>query len=131
MPLGEPHNVLLEKYGDYVKALAAKVRKQFGGRLDMDLLTRDFGNPWRMVDPGLIVKRFPAQYTTHWLINAALELRELNRLDPADIERVELEAASDNPAPGKGNPATGLDGKFSAEYTAAIAAASVGVNTPP
>jgi 2-methylcitrate dehydratase PrpD len=93
----------------------------FHDALDMSLLVNDFGAPYRMVDPGLIVKRFPAQYTTHWAINAALKLKERHALEAAVIDEVEIEAGADNPALGRHNPATGLDGKFSLEYTVAIA----------
>src|SRR3954468_9667152 len=38
MPLAEQPNVILEKYGPYVRSLAATVRKQFNSALEMDEL---------------------------------------------------------------------------------------------
>ncbi len=38
MPLGESKPQILEKYGAYVRSLAAQVRKQFNGQFDMDEL---------------------------------------------------------------------------------------------
>jgi RNA polymerase sigma factor for flagellar operon FliA len=38
VPLGEDRSQILEKYGPYVRSLAAQVRKQFGGQFDMEEL---------------------------------------------------------------------------------------------
>ncbi|MBJ6763102.1 sigma-70 family RNA polymerase sigma factor [Myxococcaceae bacterium JPH2] len=38
MPLGEDRKVILEKYGPYVRSLAATVRKQFSAQLELDEL---------------------------------------------------------------------------------------------
>jgi len=92
----------------------------FHGKLDLPALHQGFAAPLRMVKPGLIVKRFPAQYTTHWVINAALEIRqELD--DPlAQIDSVLVQAGANNPALHR-QAASGLDGKFSVPYTVAVA----------
>lgn len=39
MPLGQPKAQILEKYGSYVRSLAAGVRKQFNAQFEMDELT--------------------------------------------------------------------------------------------
>src|SRR3954470_6272672 len=38
VPLGEDKKVILEKYGAYVRSLAATVRKQFNSQIEMDEL---------------------------------------------------------------------------------------------
>jgi RNA polymerase sigma factor for flagellar operon FliA len=38
MALGEPKDKILEKYGSYVRSLAAQVRKQFSGQFEMEEL---------------------------------------------------------------------------------------------
>ena len=38
MPLGDENKVILEKYGPYVRSLAATVRKQFNSQIEMDEL---------------------------------------------------------------------------------------------
>ena len=38
MPLGEERKVVLEKYGPYVRSLAAQVRKQFNATLELEEL---------------------------------------------------------------------------------------------
>ncbi len=78
-----------------------------------------YGETFRIVDPGYNIKLFPAQYVTHWGINAALEARE-QIADISHIESVTMTVAPsehvDRPL-----PTTGLDGKFSMHYTVAAA----------
>ncbi|MFC0220262.1 MmgE/PrpD family protein [Pseudochelatococcus lubricantis] len=92
----------------------------FHGKLDLDALHDGFAAPLRMVKPGLIVKRFPAQYTTHWVINAALDIHEELTDPAAQIDSVLVEAGANNPALHR-LPQSGLDGKFSIPYTVAVA----------
>ena len=75
-------------------------------------------------------KPFPCGVVLHPTIDACLQLREQYGLRPADIERIDL---SVHPLvlelTGKKTPQTGLEGKFSVYFAAAvaIAAGSVGV----
>lgn len=81
---------------------------------------RNYGQkPWRIVTPGYAIKMFPSQYGTHFGITAGLELHA--KLPAArEIRSVVLTAPImryvDRP-----RPKTGLDGKFSLQYTAAAA----------
>jgi 2-methylcitrate dehydratase PrpD len=73
----------------------------------------------QIVAPGPAYKLYPSQYGTHFVITAALAARA--QLPPGcAIERVIIDTPSmpyvDRPA-----PATGLAGKFSFQYTAAVA----------
>ena len=79
-----------------------------------------FGHaPLRIVEPGYAIKLFPSQFGTHFGITAALELHP-QITAAAAIHRVILTAPVmayvDRP-----RPKTGLDGKFSLQYTAAAA----------
>jgi aconitate decarboxylase len=73
-----------------------------------------------MVDPGVGFKKYPCNYFTHRPIDAALALREEAGLKPAAIERVEI-AFPRFEYVNRPQPKTGLDGKFSVQYTTAIA----------
>ena len=101
----------------------------FGGEFDWDVATGGLGASWRLVDPGFDIKRFPAQVYMQNAIEAALNLREQNGVDPNDIERVTIRRR------GRGHsgpvPRSGLDGKFSVEYCAAAALLDghVGIDT--
>lgn len=90
----------------------------FPERFDAERLLA-YGRPFRVVDPGLAIKRFPSQFATHWAISAALDARERVR-DPGAIERVVITAPVMNYID-RPRPETGLDGKFSFQYTAAAA----------
>lgn len=78
-----------------------------------------FGRPFRIEEPGFAIKLFPAKFSTHYAITAALALRE-RIVSPDDIVRVGITAA-DIPSSDRPHPRSGLDGKFSLQYTTAIA----------
>jgi 2-methylcitrate dehydratase PrpD len=85
--------------------------------------------PFRVVAPGYAIKMFPSQFGTHFGITAALELHR-KIPDPSAIRRVLLTApvmAYVN----RPRPNTGLEGKFSLQYTAASALldGKVGIRT--
>jgi aconitate decarboxylase len=89
-----------------------------------------FGRPpYRIVEPGYAIKMFPSQFGTHFGITAALQLHK-QIPSPVAIRRVVLTspvmAYVNRP-----KPATGLDGKFSLQYTAASALldGKVGIRT--
>ena len=92
----------------------------FGDGFDLEAVTKDFGNPYRMVEPGVAIKKHPSQYGTHRGIDAALELGQTYDVDASQIEAVQVEAPVmryvDRPS-----PESGLDGKFSFQYTVASA----------
>jgi aconitate decarboxylase len=91
-----------------------------GGLAEPEAMIKDFGQPFRMVDPGVGFKKYPCNYFTHRPIDAALALRAEHGIQPEQIAHVEVRFPAfqyvDRPA-----PATGLDGKFSVQYTTAIA----------
>ena len=101
----------------------------FGGEFNWDVATGGLGASWRLVDPGFDIKRFPAQVYMQNAIEAALNLREQNGVDPNNIEQVTIRRR------GRGHsgpvPRSGLDGKFSVEYCAAAALldGQVGIDT--
>ncbi|MPZ61688.1 MAG: hypothetical protein GEU93_10410 [Propionibacteriales bacterium] len=87
---------------------------------DPALLLRDFGSPFRMVQPGVGFKKHPSNYFTHRAIDAALAIRErpgfeLGALRSVDVVFPPLEYVN------RPNPTSGLDGKFSVQYTTALA----------
>ena len=78
-----------------------------------------FGKPYRVVDPGLAIKLFPSQYGTHYGITAGIEMhRKLG--GHKDIRRVRMVSPVMKYV-NRPQPATGLDGKFSLQYTTSAA----------
>ncbi|HEV2008787.1 MAG TPA: MmgE/PrpD family protein, partial [Burkholderiales bacterium] len=103
---------------DVLEAHKGFIRTFYPDRFDVDRLLA-YGKPYRVVDPGLAIKLFPSQYGTHYGITAGLDVhRALG--GRKDIRRVRMISPVmkyvDRP-----QPATGLDGKFSLQYTTAAA----------
>jgi aconitate decarboxylase len=78
-----------------------------------------FGRPYRLVDPGFAIKMFPSQYATHFGITAALALHPQIG-DPCTIVSVQITTPV-MPYVDRPLPRTGLEGKFSFQYTVAAA----------
>jgi aconitate decarboxylase len=73
-----------------------------------------------MVDPGVGFKKHPSNYFTHRPIDAALALREAHGIQPQQIARVDVVFPRFEYV-NRPQPETGLDGKFSVQYTTAVA----------
>lgn len=86
--------------------------------IDRDMLL-GYGQPFRFRDPGMAIKFYPSKYPTHFAIAAALEVRQAIA-DPALINAVKLVTPA-MPDVDRPEPVTGLEGKFSFQYTAACA----------
>ena len=106
------HEAVLEAPTGYAAAF-------FQGKLDWNVLTQGLGESYRLVVPGFDVKRFPAQVYMQNPIEAVLNLRQNNHLEPDMVEQLTIYRE------GRGHagpaPRSGLDGKFSVEYCAAAA----------
>ena len=79
----------------------------------------EFGHPFRIEDPGYAIKIFPAKFSTHYAITAALKVRR--RIPSLKAIRKIRITAADVPSSDRPRPHSGLDGKFSLQYTTAIA----------
>src|SRR5262249_22326137 len=95
----------------YVEAFLPK-------HFDREMLL-SFGPPFRLVDPGYTLKIFPCKFTTHYGITAALAARP-NIPAPDAIRSVRM-LAPVVPTGDRPHPRTGLEGKFSMQYTLAVA----------
>jgi aconitate decarboxylase len=90
------------------------------GNAEPDRLVAGFGQPFRMVHPGVGFKKHPSNYFTHRPIDGALALREQHRIEPGAIESVEVVFPRFDYI-NRPRPQTGLDGKFSVQYATAVA----------
>lgn len=103
---------------DVFEAHKGFIKTFYPGHFDEERLLA-WGRPFRVVDPGLAIKLFPSQYGTHYGITAGLELhRALG--GRGDIRRVRMVSPVMKYVD-RQQPATGLDGKFSLQYTTAAA----------
>lgn len=94
----------------------------FSGGIDEALLQTkldniQFGQPYDLLT-GLSVKKFPCCFGTHRFIHGALMLKEEHDIEVETIEEIVLRAQPRSLLPlVHSRPVTGLQGKFSAEYT--------------
>jgi len=87
-------------------------------------LSRPMAEPdrWEMVAPGLSVKKYPCCYCTHASIDAVLALKARLKFAPVDVVAVRAALTPFFLSPLiHHRPRTGLEGKFSLEYTIAAA----------
>jgi aconitate decarboxylase len=92
----------------------------FGPTFEREHLLAPIGEG-RALNPGPAWKLFPSQFATHFAITAALAARDaIGDTTPDNIARVTLHTPA-MPYIDRPNPLTGLDGKFSWQYTAVIA----------
>ena len=92
-------------------------RSFFPVEIDEDQLLA-YGEPFRLVDPGVAIKMFPSQYATHFGITAGLALH--GKFAPSEVAKIDF-TTPPMPYVEKPYPKTGLDGKFSLQYTLAAA----------
>jgi len=85
-------------------------------------LESTLGKVWELVSPGIVLKRYPACGATHCALDAVLWLREQHTLRPAEIQAIECHASPFAKKPLLySRPVTGLEGKFSMEFSLALA----------
>jgi len=85
-----------------------------------ELMVQDFGNPYRMIDPGVGFKKHPCNYFTHRPIDAVLALHARERIAAEAIDSVIVDFPRFEYV-NRPNPRSGLDGKFSIQYATTVA----------
>ena len=93
----------------------------FGDGFEWDALLDGLGEQWNLQEHGFNIKRYPAQIGMQWATESVMLLREKNGIRAEDVEWLELEVPAKRAAVSDPAPATGLAGKFSFEYCAAVA----------
>jgi 2-methylcitrate dehydratase PrpD len=97
-----------------------------GEQFDVAPVVAELGERWEV--PGIFFKPYPANHYTHAGIDAALAIRRKHgRIDPSDIERIELGTARAplrtiaEPRSEKVRPRSGYHAQFSGPFTVATA----------
>jgi 2-methylcitrate dehydratase PrpD len=93
----------------------------FGDDFEWDALLDGLGEKWNVEQHGFNIKRYPAQIGMQWATECVALLREKNGVRAEDVEWLELEVSAKRAEVSNPAPATGLAGKFSFEYCAAVA----------
>src|SRR5882724_1481797 len=80
------------------------------------------GSPWKILKTGVAVKPYPSCACTHSIIDSALELRRIHAIAPEQVEHVTVGVGASVPRILiHSNPRSGLEAKFSGEFSAAAA----------
>jgi 2-methylcitrate dehydratase PrpD len=96
----------------------------FGGGALSEGALDGLGRRWQLTESGIAVKPYPSCALTHAAIDALLALRAEHGLRAAQVATVEVGVNRVAPDVLRyGAPATGLEGKFSMPYCAAVALA--------
>ena len=90
------------------------------GNAKPERLIEGFAAPLWMLDPGVGFKAYPSNGFTQRPISGAIELREEHGLQPGQIDRVQVIFPRFEYV-NRPQPRSGLDGKFSIQYTTLIA----------
>jgi 2-methylcitrate dehydratase PrpD len=105
---------VLEVHGGYGYALAKTY--------DFDGIRDRLGDPWEIANPGIHIKRYPSCMATHHAIDAILALREDHRIDPRDVDGVEVGTQRNvTHTLIHTTPTTALEAKFSMQFCMAMA----------
>ncbi len=100
------------------------------GRIDVER-PASLGSVWRLTETGLNVKRYPVCYCASRLIDSALDLKAAQAIDPASLKAIDVYVgtSASNILRNK-TASTGLEAKFSAEFTVASALVAGRVGRP-
>jgi 2-methylcitrate dehydratase PrpD len=80
------------------------------------------GAPWKILKTGVAVKPYPSCACTHSIIDSTLELRRTHAITPEQVEHLTVGVGASVPRILiHSNPRSGLEAKFSGEFSAAAA----------
>src|SRR5262249_19644691 len=92
-----------------------------GGGLDRGAIVGRLGKPWTLASPGVSIKPHPSGSLSHPAMGEMMRLIREHDIKPGDVERVDLGANHGmTTSLMHHRPTTGLEGKFSMEFSLAI-----------
>ncbi len=103
-----------------------------GAGFDPEQVLHTLGKKCYLVESGIEVKKYPCCGSAHLALDAAFRLLNRQRIDPAQVERIEVKVDFDPPRSLiHSRPKAALEGKFSMEYclAAALLDRQVGLGT--
>lgn len=104
----EGHGGFYNAFSGKLEPLSVEVQRE---RLD------SLGNPWNLIDPGLMFKYYPCAHISHFGAYAGQQLREKHSFNWRQIEEIEFRQphvlSRNSPPP---DPETGVQGRFNMGY---------------
>lgn len=105
---------------EHERGLLAAVSQH--GDVDRSRPASALGVQWRIGREGVSIKKYPTCYCTHRAIDAMLDLANAHRLAATDVDEIEVCIGKTQKAILHSDaPTTGLEGKFSIQFTMACA----------
>ncbi len=96
--------------------------KVFGHRPENRKIRMNWGNPFSIIDPGIVIKKFPSCTGTHPCADACISLAEDYDIRPGDIKEYSCGVTPEVPREVFYEiPKNGLEGKFSMHFCSALA----------
>jgi 2-methylcitrate dehydratase PrpD len=93
----------------------------YGGNYNPAVYMNKLGNPWTFADPGVSIKPYPSGSLSHPGMTKMAELIRANHIKAEDVESVDVGVNRLNyNALMRHHPTTGLEAKFSMEYSMAV-----------
>lgn len=93
----------------------------YGGTFEVDAIMNRLGRPWTFSSPGISLKPYPSGSLTHPAMTELLKLIATNKIDAAQVEKVDVGANHNMTTTLLHHHAqTGLEAKFSMEFCMAI-----------
>lgn len=79
-------------------------------------LTKDLGNPYRIINPGINIKPYPNCWAHHKIIDAMLYLIDTHDIHEAQVDYVQVDLRPDKPTHRYLEPKTTLEARYSLGY---------------
>jgi 2-methylcitrate dehydratase PrpD len=95
--------------------------KAFAGGVNHDKIIGKLGNPYDIIDPGILFKLYPSCAETHTALDAAISLAQKHNIQPDDVLSVPCIVTPLNyDVLIYSSPQTALEGKFSLNFCVAV-----------
>jgi 2-methylcitrate dehydratase PrpD len=91
-------------------------RKDPISRDEMEEVLAALGNPWDLINPGLMFKAFPCAHISHFGVDAGLQLKRRHAIDWQQIAEIEFNVPQPIKHAGYRIPRNGIEGRFSPGY---------------
>ncbi len=92
------------------------------GNVDLSPGKQRLGDSLKILTYGLSIKKYPTCYATHRVIDAVLDLAKVNSIDVNDVKRISAQIGTVQASMLRNHsPTTGLEAKFSLEFSIASA----------
>lgn len=116
--------------GDLFEGKAGLFNTYFAGNYKREEMLAGLGSDY--LGAGMLYKPWPAVGISHTYIHAVLELMKEHRLQPAEVDRIEVfvgdfQKEMSYPLESRRAPSTAVDAKFSLPFVVALAASKGGV----